>query len=559
MWTHQIRKRNAWGSLLALSLVSCTAYAFLGPSSLQHKKVLASGTFFRPQTTFKRPVISDVSISEEVIDKKLELTENESATSQKFDFAKAWYPIAVEDGTSKTKPQAFQFLGNDVVLWYSEEGWRLFEDSCPHRGVPLSEGRIEKEGDLLCSYHAWRFDHSGKCTSMPQAKEELREEVTSNIRACVKSYPIQVEQGLIWAWGSSGTPGSDTSVEATLKPRRLIEEIYDQELTDRVTVAHFTQRDLPYGWDMFIENVLDPAHVPVSHHNIVGDRYKDPRHIGIEFIKNGTEVLEGYPQDTGFKHKILGMESLSSSVTTTNDFRPPCLVKITSEFEKGAKSILVLYATPTKPGYCRHIGTQVFVSDEEGNAPSGLGVFAKLPKWLLHISGAFFLHQDQIFLHNQERMLYGSSNYAFGDFSANPALASSLTSNPAAYASTYHMPNSQDRQITKFRKWVHEKASGGVKWGAASLVNGLPKRLPPSQLFDTYEAHTKNCEICQQSLGRILKLRNMFGVLAAGCAILVNAKLRALCLTGLFSAVSMALHKLSKLYFKLEFSHQDNN
>jgi hypothetical protein len=26
------------------------------------------------------------------------------------------------------------------------------------------------------------------------------------------------------------------------------------------------------GWDMFMENTLDPAHVPVSHHNIVGNR-----------------------------------------------------------------------------------------------------------------------------------------------------------------------------------------------------------------------------------------------------------------------------------------------
>jgi phenylpropionate dioxygenase-like ring-hydroxylating dioxygenase large terminal subunit len=26
------------------------------------------------------------------------------------------------------------------------------------------------------------------------------------------------------------------------------------------------------GWDMFMENVLDPAHVVVSHHNIIGNR-----------------------------------------------------------------------------------------------------------------------------------------------------------------------------------------------------------------------------------------------------------------------------------------------
>lgn len=53
-------------------------------------------------------------------------------------------------------------IGNDIVLWYNQkDSWVVFEDSCPHRNVPLSQGRIESNGELLCAYHAWCFNDKG--------------------------------------------------------------------------------------------------------------------------------------------------------------------------------------------------------------------------------------------------------------------------------------------------------------------------------------------------------------------------------------------------------------
>ena len=31
-------------------------------------------------------------------------------------------------------------------------------------------------------------------------------------------------------------------------------------------------RDLPYGWDTLLENLIDPAHIPFAHHNLQGKR-----------------------------------------------------------------------------------------------------------------------------------------------------------------------------------------------------------------------------------------------------------------------------------------------
>lgn len=62
-----------------------------------------------------------------------------SIDNKAFNWEKQWYPIAVDEFTDKTRPQKLWLLGNEIVLWHDRTTWRVFEDSCPHRGVPLSK------------------------------------------------------------------------------------------------------------------------------------------------------------------------------------------------------------------------------------------------------------------------------------------------------------------------------------------------------------------------------------------------------------------------------------
>ena len=67
------------------------------------------------------------------------------------------YPAAVVRDLPQDRPKALTILGKRMVLWCdSSQDWHAFEDKCPHRGVALSEGRLEG-GDLQCSYHGWQF------------------------------------------------------------------------------------------------------------------------------------------------------------------------------------------------------------------------------------------------------------------------------------------------------------------------------------------------------------------------------------------------------------------
>ncbi|MDJ0744449.1 MAG: Rieske 2Fe-2S domain-containing protein [Xenococcaceae cyanobacterium MO_167.B27] len=243
-----------------------------------------------------------------------------------FQWRKQWYPVAVVEFLAPSRPHGIQLLGKELVLWRDGSGkWRCFEDFCPHRLAPLSEGRVESDGTLLCAYHAWRFDAEGNCVSIPQSQDKQAEvKHCSNPKSCAVAYPTEEHQGLIWVWAESGTQAKQ---ESQLRKPRLIPEL--ESSSDRVVKLFWNIRDLPCGWDFFMENVSDPAHVPVSHHGIMGSRYEDAKYYDMPRLR-----------------KISTQEGFSFAVTTTSetiaeavhDFQPPCHMRIVTSYKEGAKN-----------------------------------------------------------------------------------------------------------------------------------------------------------------------------------------------------------------------------
>jgi hypothetical protein len=65
-------------------------------------------------------------------------------------------------------------------------------------------------------------------------------------------FPCQVQQGLIWIF-----PTSDETL-AVSKELPLIQELEDPDCVDATNI--FVQ-DMPYSWQILVENLCDPAHV----------------------------------------------------------------------------------------------------------------------------------------------------------------------------------------------------------------------------------------------------------------------------------------------------------
>ena len=73
-------------------------------------------------------------------------------------------------------------------------------------------------------------------------------------------YHRQVVQDMIWVWAENGR---DAVLESAVTPLARIPELDDVEAvkSGRVTVGAVLQRDLPYAWETFMENVLVSSQV----------------------------------------------------------------------------------------------------------------------------------------------------------------------------------------------------------------------------------------------------------------------------------------------------------
>lgn len=377
----------------------------------------------------------------------------------KFDWQEVWHPIAYVQDLDKTTLKTFTLLDQDLVIWWdpNSENWRVFQDRCPHRLVPLSQGRVNEAGQLECPYHGWAFSGSGNCEVIPQQTES--QNAQSSQRACVPSLPIAIEQGLLFVY--PGNPENASQV-----PVPVIQPMIDEP---DGWVCLNTFRDLPYDALTLLENVLDASHVPFTHHNTVSDR-ANASTVNLAILESDRQGFTGiWPE--GPRKGQLG--------TQNTTFIAPNLMWHDLSSKQYGRTMTVVYATPIRKGECR-----VFARFPFKFSSKIPGFFMKLaPQWYSHISQNAILEDDQIFLHYQERYLSQA-----GGGGGNAAQA-------------FYLPTTADRFVSELHRWLHD-------YGAEPFPGQvLPSPKSAELLLDRYESHTRHCASCAGALKRIKLLK----------------------------------------------------
>lgn len=92
----------------------------------------------------------------------------------------AWY-VAAWDREVLRDLVPITLLGENLVLFRSTSGQpvALF-DSCPHRRLPLSMGRLDGN-DIVCGYHGLVFDSRGQCKRVPGACVGVRPQLSRRV------------------------------------------------------------------------------------------------------------------------------------------------------------------------------------------------------------------------------------------------------------------------------------------------------------------------------------------------------------------------------------------
>lgn len=369
----------------------------------------------------------------------------------------------------------------DLAVWYDEpaDQWNVFADQCPHRLVPLSEGRVEKNGVIQCAYHGWEFTGDGSCVRIPQLATQDNDVIKSP-RACATSFPVRVEQGLLWVFP---TPNAEKSVRS--EPA-LIPELDDPSIVDS---TNFFVRDLPYSWEVLVENLCDPSHVNFAHHSFMrGADRKTGRDMdmGLNMVEESSAGFSAkknpYPAKEG-KYDI--------------KFQPPCLLYYTL-VDEDAKSYLGLgtYCVPVAPGRSRLLSRFPF---RLGVAPA-MFMIRNTPRWITHLSQNIVMDSDAVFLSTQDETLEQHLNK---DKEQPPP---------------YYMPASCDTMVVAYRKWLIQHGQGGPKWlgipakRSDGEPNGwlrpmhVPRREGRDALLDRYRQHTEICASCRRAHGVLYKL-----------------------------------------------------
>lgn len=108
-------------------------------------------------------------------------------------FKQQYFPICELHKVSHKKPLRCLLLNTPIIVYRAQNDIVAFIDKCPHRGVPLSSGKIINN-EIQCPYHGWQFNQLGQCTKVPGLCSELK-----SAGKALASISIKVKYNLVFA------------------------------------------------------------------------------------------------------------------------------------------------------------------------------------------------------------------------------------------------------------------------------------------------------------------------------------------------------------------------
>ncbi|KAJ8622794.1 hypothetical protein MRB53_031323 [Persea americana] len=464
-----------------------------------------------------------------------EVEEEGKEEKSKFLWRDHWYPVSLVEDLDPNIPTPSQLLGRDIVLWKDPNSsqWVAFDDRCPHRLAPLSEGRIDEAGFLQCSYHGWSFDGSGSCAQIPQAATDGPEaRAVRSPRACVAKLPTMVSQGLLFVW-----PDENGWERAAASKPPMLPDDFDDPAFSTVTI----QRDLFYGYDTLMENVSDPSHIDFAHHKVTGRRDR-AKPLPFKLESSGVRGFAG---------------SNSGNPRISAEFIAPCYyinkVEIDTKLpilgEQKWKIWICSFNIPMAPGKTRSIvcsARNFFQFTMPGPA-----WWQIVPRWHEHWTSNKVYDGDMIVLQGQEKVFLSKSMESSADVNQQ-------------YTKITFTPTQADRFVLAFRSWLRRHGNGQPDWFGSNTQQPLPSSvLSKRQMLDRYEQHTLKCSSCKgaysafQTAQRVLIGATI--VLCATAGIPSEMQLRIL-IGGaaiLSSCLAYASYELQKNFVFVDYVHAE--
>ncbi|MFN0203761.1 MAG: Rieske 2Fe-2S domain-containing protein [Bacteroidia bacterium] len=170
------------------------------------------------------------------------------------------------------------FKQKTVVLLRNQGKIAAYENYCPHRGVPLSEGFLVN-GEIHCRYHGWRFDcETGNNTFVPVKN--------AAVNCHLKKYFALEKYGLIWL---------------STEENAILPSLFDEK------PMLFTQGTINAKLANALENFLEGSHTHYIHEGWIRSQKAKRQPINATLVPNaqGFKVYYEIEKAKGFITQIL--------------------------------------------------------------------------------------------------------------------------------------------------------------------------------------------------------------------------------------------------------------
>ncbi|KAF5843468.1 hypothetical protein DUNSADRAFT_15763 [Dunaliella salina] len=435
---------------------------------------------------------------------------------------RVWMPASPTNMLDTAKPNKITLLGKDLVAWFDapSQSWEVVEDRCPHRFAPLSLGRIV-DGQLLCSYHGWRFGKGGECTDIPQLPPgPPKEAACKQKKACASAYPCTVSDGLLFVWMDNSPEGLRASM------------LHKPYSSTAPSTFDWIMVQNPNDYTYWLEQGMDPSHAPWLHHGIGGFE-----------MNNATEMVsKAAPEVTlegGFTWWHEGYETRNRGMRASRQFIPPYAIE--TRYDKQATGAASTQAftslvVPVKPGVSRTMfrfatipnltGAGTSSQAAEGSGPTqpqsaasqspppaapppaassntqrrGLGslLFSFMGNVPHYVFMAMELSdQDVMMMHEQEKRIQKAG----------------LNRNDYAL-----LASGADSGVASINRWIRMAGPPGPQWLQPEALHESAKEVPLERLLDRRSRHVDFCATCQKGFQQVTRLCQVVTALAAAAS-----------------------------------------
>ena len=252
------------------------------------------------------------------------------STKQKV-LRRFWYATMPLDKLADG-PKPFTLLGEKIVLFADENGKpAALADRCCHRTARLSKGWC-RDGHIVCGYHGWEYDRTGKLVNVPQFPFE---QPIPEARAT--SFHCEERYGYVWV--------------ALDEPLKSIPDLPEERDPGYRRIHQFDDRWNTAALRM-MENSFDNAHFSFVHRGTFGQA-DQPKPEGYEIIETddgfraeSTVTIKNPPHAV----RITGTADPITKRHMRNAWYLPFCRRLDIEYPSGLRHIILNSATPIDDG-----------------------------------------------------------------------------------------------------------------------------------------------------------------------------------------------------------------